>query len=109
MSAFWALFSFNTEKGASKFSIIVLTNPYLLCGNLSSVFQTSQEFQVLQGAMIDAQLAKRGKTVASRKLRNSAKKFDGMVIDYRQMGYVTEVKDQVRLGPKVASNVGPIL
>eukprot|EP00066_Takifugu_rubripes_P023646 XP_011612912.1 PREDICTED: cathepsin L1-like [Takifugu rubripes] len=55
---------------------------------------TAQEFQVLQGAMIDAQLAKRGKTVASRKLRNSAKKFDGMVIDYRQMGYVTEVKDQ---------------
>lgn len=58
--------------------------------------QTAQEFQVLQGAMIDAQIAKRGKTVASRKLRNCAKKFDGMVIDYRQMGYVTEVKDQVR-------------
>uniref|UniRef100_H3C206 Cathepsin 12 n=1 Tax=Tetraodon nigroviridis TaxID=99883 RepID=H3C206_TETNG len=52
------------------------------------------EFQVLQGAMIDAQIAKRGKTVAARKLRHIAKKFDGMVIDYRQMGYVTEVKDQ---------------
>lgn len=104
--------SFNTEKGTPTFSIILLTNPYLLCGNLSCVFQTAQEFQILQGAMIDAQLAKRGKTVASRKLRNSAKKFDGMVIDYRQMGYVTEVKDQVRLGPKVvtdASNVGPVL
>lgn len=95
----------------STFSIILLTNPYLY-GNLSCVSQTAQEFQVLQGAMIDAQLAKRGKTVASRKLRNSAKKFDGMVIDYRQMGYVTEVKDQVRMAPKVvmgASIVGPVL
>lgn len=60
--------------------------------------QTAEEFQVLQGAMINVQIAKRGKTVASRKLRNNAKKFDGMVIDYRQMGYVTEVKDQVRPG-----------
>lgn len=62
--------------------------------------QTAEEFQVLQGAMIDAQIAKRGKTVAARKLRINAKKFDGMVIDYRQMGYVTEVKDQVRLDLK---------
>lgn len=54
--------------------------------------------------MIDAQVAKRGKTVASRKLRNSAKKFDGMVIDYRQMGYVTEVKDQVRLALKAVTD-----
>lgn len=60
--------------------------------------QTTEEFQILQGAMINAQIAKRGKTVSSRKLRHSAKKFDGMVIDYRQMGYVTEVKDQVRTG-----------
>lgn len=53
--------------------------------------------------MIDAQIAKRGKTVAARKLRHIAKKFDGMVIDYRQMGYVTEVKDQVGLGPEAVT------
>lgn len=59
-------------------------------------WQTRQEFQVLQGSTIDAQFVKRGKTISSRKLRNSAKKFDGWFVDYRKMGYVTEVKDQVR-------------
>lgn len=49
--------------------------------------------------MINAQIAKRGKTVSPKKLRIDAKKFDGTVIDYRQKGYVTEVKDQVRTGP----------
>lgn len=49
--------------------------------------------------MINAQIAKRGKTVSPQKLRINAKKFDGTVIDYRQKGYVTEVKDQVRIGP----------
>lgn len=52
----------------------------------------------MQGAMINAQIAKRGKTVSPQKLRINAKKFDGTVIDYRQKGYVTEVKDQVRTG-----------
>lgn len=46
--------------------------------------------------MIDAQFVKRGKTASSRKLRNNAKKLDGWFVDYRKMGYVTEVKDQVR-------------
>lgn len=57
--------------------------------------------------MIDAQFAKRGKTVASRRLRHIAKKFDGMAVDYRQMGYVTEVKDQVRPGPRGADTDAP--
>ncbi|XP_034002070.1 cathepsin L1 [Trematomus bernacchii] len=55
---------------------------------------TRQEFRVLQGAVIDSQFVKRGKTVSSRSLRNAAKKLDAMVVDYRNMGYVTEVKDQ---------------
>lgn len=46
--------------------------------------------------MIDAQFVKRGKTVSARRLRNNAKKFDNWFVDYRNMGYVTEVKDQVR-------------
>ncbi|XP_010789462.1 cathepsin L1 [Notothenia coriiceps] len=55
---------------------------------------TRQEFRVLQGAVIDSQFVKRGKTVSSRSLRNAAKKLDALVVDYRKMGYVTEVKDQ---------------
>uniref|UniRef100_A0A674PHY4 Cathepsin 12 n=1 Tax=Takifugu rubripes TaxID=31033 RepID=A0A674PHY4_TAKRU len=54
----------------------------------------SKHFTMAMNKYGDLVRTKRGKTVASRKLRNSAKKFDGMVIDYRQMGYVTEVKDQ---------------
>lgn len=50
----------------------------------------------MQGAVIDSQFVKRGKTVSSRSLRNAAKRLDAMVVDYRNMGYVTEVKDQVR-------------
>ncbi|XP_034555837.1 cathepsin L1 [Notolabrus celidotus] len=55
---------------------------------------TRQEYQVLQGAMIDAQFVKRGKTVSAQKLRNNARKFDSWFVDYRTLGYVTEVKDQ---------------
>ncbi|XP_075944647.1 digestive cysteine proteinase 2 [Anarhichas minor] len=55
---------------------------------------TRQEYQVLQGAMIDSQFVKRGKIVSGRRLRNNAKKLDAYVVDYRNMGYVTEVKDQ---------------
>lgn len=40
--------------------------------------------------------AKRGKNISSRKLRNHAKKVDGLTVDYRLLGYVTEVKDQVK-------------
>lgn len=39
---------------------------------------------------------KRGKTISSRKLRNHAKKLDALTVDYRLLGYVTEVKDQVK-------------
>nr|XP_046248667.1 procathepsin L [Scatophagus argus] len=55
---------------------------------------TKQEYLVLQGALIDVGFAKRGKTVSSRRLRNNARKLDAWVVDYRKMGYVTEVKDQ---------------
>ncbi|XP_054458258.1 procathepsin L [Anoplopoma fimbria] len=55
---------------------------------------TRQEYQVLQGAVINSQFVKRGKTASSKKLRHNAKKFDAYVVDYRNMGYVTEVKDQ---------------
>ncbi|TNN42162.1 Cathepsin L2 [Liparis tanakae] len=55
---------------------------------------TEQEYQVLQGALIDSQFAKRGKTASSRRLRANAKKLGAYFVDYRTMGYVTEVKDQ---------------
>ncbi|XP_068448891.1 digestive cysteine proteinase 2 [Clinocottus analis] len=55
---------------------------------------TKQEYRVLQGAVIDSQFAKRGKTVSSRRLRTNAKRLDAYFVDYRNMGYVTEVKDQ---------------
>ncbi|CAL8256096.1 unnamed protein product [Merluccius merluccius] len=53
-----------------------------------------QEYQVLQGAMINAHFAKRGKTVSPRKLRQNAQRMSVVGVDYRAMGYVTEVKDQ---------------
>ncbi|KAM9385863.1 digestive cysteine proteinase 2 [Pholidichthys leucotaenia] len=55
---------------------------------------TKQEYQVLQGAMINAQFVKRGREVSARRLRNNARHLDAYVVDYRNMGYVTEVKDQ---------------
>lgn len=61
-----------------------------------SLMQTKVEYEVLQGARINAQFAKRGKTSSARRLRDAAKKVDASAVDYRNMGYVTEVKDQVR-------------
>ncbi|KAA8589827.1 hypothetical protein FQN60_013192 [Etheostoma spectabile] len=55
---------------------------------------TRKEYKVLQGAKIDPQYVKRGKTVSARKLRFNAKRLDAAIVDYRNMGYVTEVKDQ---------------
>lgn len=55
-----------------------------------------QEYQNLQGAMINAQFVARGREVSARRLRYNAKKLNTWFIDYRSMGYVTEVKDQVR-------------
>ncbi|XP_029355651.1 cathepsin L1 isoform X2 [Echeneis naucrates] len=54
----------------------------------------STEFRVLQGALINPRYAKRGKTVSARRLRDNARQFDAWFVDYRNMGYVTEVKDQ---------------
>lgn len=59
--------------------------------------QTQQEYRVLQGAKMNAQFVKRGKEVSARRLRNIARHLDGYAVDYRNMGFVTEVKDQVRL------------
>lgn len=47
--------------------------------------------------MIDARFVKRGKTASAQQLRHNAQKLDAWSVDYRNMGYVTEVKDQVRL------------
>ena len=47
--------------------------------------------------MIDSEFVKRGRTVSGRRLRYNARKLNAQRIDYRNMGYVTEVKDQVRL------------
>lgn len=57
--------------------------------------QTRQEYQVLQGSLINAHYVKRGKTISSRKLRYQALTVDARAVDYRSMGFVTEVKDQV--------------
>lgn len=59
--------------------------------------QTKQEYQTLQGARINARFAKRGKEISARRLRINARHLDGYLVDYRNMGYVTEVKDQVSL------------
>lgn len=45
---------------------------------------------------MDARFAKRGQTVSARRLHYHAKKLGATFVDYRKMGYVTEVKDQVR-------------
>uniref|UniRef100_A0A3P8UWL7 Cathepsin 12 n=1 Tax=Cynoglossus semilaevis TaxID=244447 RepID=A0A3P8UWL7_CYNSE len=50
--------------------------------------------KVLQGAIMDARFAKRGQTVSARRLHYHAKKLGATFVDYRKMGYVTEVKDQ---------------
>uniref|UniRef100_A0A3B4VNV9 Cathepsin 12 n=1 Tax=Seriola dumerili TaxID=41447 RepID=A0A3B4VNV9_SERDU len=55
---------------------------------------TRQEYRVLQGAIIDTQFVKRGRTVSARRLRDNARKLDAWFVDYRNLGYVTEVKDQ---------------
>uniref|UniRef100_A0A8C7Y0T4 Cathepsin 12 n=1 Tax=Oryzias sinensis TaxID=183150 RepID=A0A8C7Y0T4_9TELE len=55
---------------------------------------TGQEYRVLQGAVMNAQFVKRGKEVSARRLRYNARKSEAGFVDYRNMGYVTEVKDQ---------------
>ncbi|XP_020348182.1 cathepsin L1 [Oncorhynchus kisutch] len=55
---------------------------------------TRHEYKRLQGAMINSKIKKRGKNASARKLRASAQKLGSVTIDYRAMGYVTEVKDQ---------------
>ncbi|KAM4629035.1 digestive cysteine proteinase 2 [Polymixia lowei] len=55
---------------------------------------TRLEYQVLQGANINAQFVKRGKNASARRLRHNAENLGVVALDYRAMGYVTEVKDQ---------------
>ncbi|XP_028855872.1 cathepsin L1 [Denticeps clupeoides] len=52
------------------------------------------EYRRLQGAMINGQTKRRGKSASARKLRFNARRLGLVTIDYRSMGYVTEVKDQ---------------
>ncbi|XP_056132803.1 procathepsin L [Lampris incognitus] len=55
---------------------------------------TRQEYQTLQGAIINAQFVKRGKNVSAQILRENAEMLGAVAVDYRAMGFVTEVKDQ---------------
>lgn len=54
------------------------------------------EYSQLQGAKVNGNAYKKGKTGNARKLRYHARKLSLTSVDYRQMGYVTEIKDQVR-------------
>ncbi|KAM9461482.1 digestive cysteine proteinase 2 [Clarias gariepinus] len=70
--------------GMSKFSMAM--NKY---GDL-----TRLEYNQLLGAKVKGNAYKKGKTANARKLRYHAQSLRLTSIDYRQMGYVTEIKDQ---------------
>ncbi|XP_026861293.2 cathepsin L1 isoform X1 [Electrophorus electricus] len=72
------------QKGMSEFTMTM--NKY---GDLNR-----QEYKQLQGAKINSKTARNGKTVSAWKLRLHAKKLRKSSVDYRPLGYVTEVKDQ---------------
>ncbi|KAM6962915.1 digestive cysteine proteinase 2 [Aplochiton taeniatus] len=57
---------------------------------------TREEYQHLQGALINTNIqgARRGKNASAQRLRANAQRFGSKSVDYRTMGYVTEVKDQ---------------
>ncbi|KAK3533776.1 hypothetical protein QTP70_027345, partial [Hemibagrus guttatus] len=55
---------------------------------------TRLEYQHLLGAKVNVNGYKKKKTDNAAKLRYHAKKLRRTSVDYRQMGYVTEVKDQ---------------
>ncbi|XP_076880908.1 digestive cysteine proteinase 2 [Brachyhypopomus gauderio] len=83
----WQLIEENNERfhtGMSRFTMAM--NKY---GDLNR-----QEFNQLQGAKINSKTAKRGKNASARKLRIHAKRLGRSSVDYRPLGYVTEVKDQ---------------
>ncbi|KAF5898538.1 cathepsin L1-like [Clarias magur] len=51
-------------------------------------------YNQLLGAKVKGNAHKKGKTANARKLRNHAQRLRLTSVDYRQMGYVTEIKDQ---------------
>ncbi|XP_026783708.3 procathepsin L [Pangasianodon hypophthalmus] len=55
---------------------------------------TRLEYHQLLGAKVNGNAHKKGKTANARKLRYHARRLRLTSVDYRQMGYVTEVKDQ---------------
>ncbi|KAI4872934.1 hypothetical protein NFI96_023620, partial [Prochilodus magdalenae] len=55
---------------------------------------TKTEYKQLQGAKINSRVKRPGKVVSPKKLRHHAKRLRAITVDYRPMGYVTEVKDQ---------------
>lgn len=54
------------------------------------------EYRQLQGARINSNVARLGKTASAQRLRYLSRRLKASAVDYRTMGYVTEVKDQVR-------------
>ncbi|KAG9266630.1 procathepsin L isoform X1 [Astyanax mexicanus] len=72
------------SRGLSKFTMAM--NKY---GDLDKM-----EYKQLQGANINARLKRTGKIASAKKLHFHAKKLRSLKVDYRTLGYVTEVKDQ---------------
>ncbi|XP_062869412.1 procathepsin L [Trichomycterus rosablanca] len=55
---------------------------------------TRMEFRQLLGAKVNGNMKNKAKIISARKLRYYARKVRKSKVDYRPMGYVTEVKDQ---------------
>ncbi|XP_036442873.1 cathepsin L1-like [Colossoma macropomum] len=55
---------------------------------------TKAEYKRLQGAKINSKVKRKGMVASANALRNYAKRLRASTLDYRTMGYVTEVKDQ---------------
>ncbi|XP_066503218.1 digestive cysteine proteinase 2 [Hoplias malabaricus] len=72
------------HMGLSKFTMAM--NRY---GDLTKI-----EYEQLQGAKINSNVKRTGKVASAKKLRHDAQKRGSNLVDYRTMGYVTEVKDQ---------------
>ncbi|MBN3310934.1 CATL protein, partial [Amia calva] len=59
-----------------------------------SCFQNQEEYKRLQGSQINSQARRNSPIVSPHKLRVAASKLNVARVDYRAMGYVTNVKDQ---------------
>lgn len=59
------------------------------------VLQTQMEYKSLLGAPINGPVNRKGKVASAQMLRSNASRLRSTNVDYRALGYVTEVKDQV--------------